>query len=98
MVALSKTETTTHRSRIHWVNSNNHRRLDVEIRGVVEFTDDDADVKSLSSDGYVRIEESDGGTRREYEVKPGPSSGQLQKTYKVNGDVKPLDAQGKAWI
>jgi len=32
-----------------------YNRMDLEIRGSVEFTDNDSDVKSISSDGYFRL-------------------------------------------
>jgi hypothetical protein len=34
------------------------RRLEVNARGTVEFSDDDRDVKSLSPGGYFQVEEN----------------------------------------
>ncbi|HXJ40056.1 MAG TPA: hypothetical protein VNH18_12335, partial [Bryobacteraceae bacterium] len=75
------------------------RRLEVSARGTVEFTDDDRDVKSLSPDGYFRIEENylllfSG---RRYEV-TADGTGRLTRTYFDHDRAKPLDGQGQAWL
>src|SRR5258708_16401027 len=75
------------------------RRLEVSGRGTVEFTDDDRDVKSLSPDGYFRIEENylllfSG---RRYEV-TADGTGRLTRTYFDHDRAKPLDSQGQAWL
>ena len=71
--------------------------LDVKIDGVVEFTDDDRDVKSLSPGGRFRMEEGTILSGRVYEVK-ADSAGNLTRTYLVGSSVKPLDADGRAWM
>jgi len=70
-------------------------RVDLEIRGTVEFTDNDSDVKSISSDGYFRLEQSTGPIRT-YLVRPGSNG--MERLYSVEGVSKPLDAEGKAWL
>jgi hypothetical protein len=75
------------------------RRLEVTARGAVEFADDDRDVKSLSPDGYFRIEENylllfSG---RRYEV-TADSTGRLTHTYFDHDRAKRLDSQGQAWL
>jgi len=75
------------------------RRLEVSARGAVEFADDDRDVKSLSPDGYFRIEENylllfSG---RRYEV-TADSTGRLTRTYFDHERAKPPDSQGQAWL
>src|SRR5258706_15156964 len=75
------------------------RRLEVSARGTVEFADDDRDVKSLSPNGYFRIEENylllfSG---RRYEV-TADGTGRLMRTYFEHDRTKPLDSQGQAWL
>jgi hypothetical protein len=75
------------------------RRLEVNVRGTVEFSDDDRDVKTLSPGGYFQVEES----RlllflgRRYEVTVD-SSGRLSREYFDHGHAMPLDNQGQAWL
>ena len=75
------------------------RRVEVNSRGAVEFSDDDRDVKSLSPGGYFRVEENYlllfGGRR--YDV-TADGSGRLTRTYFDHDRAKPLDGQGQAWL
>jgi beta-lactamase regulating signal transducer with metallopeptidase domain len=71
--------------------------LSVKIDGAIEFTDDDRDVKSLSPGGHFRMEEGTWLSGRVYDVK-ADSAGNLTKTYSVGSSVKPLDAEGQAWL
>ena len=72
-------------------------RMELEMRGTVEFTDNDSDVKSISSDGYFRLEQWSSG--------PGPDlpgaarrSNGIERLYSVDGVSKALDADGRAWL
>ena len=78
-------------------NRNGWNSLSVKIDGAVEFTDDDHDVKSLSSGGHFRMEERTGLSGRAYDVK-ADSAGKLTKTWWVDGSAKPLDTEGRAWL
>ena len=71
--------------------------LKVKIDGVIEFTDDDHDVKSLSPDGRFKLEDGTWLSGRTYEVK-ADASGNLTKTYSVGRTSKPLDDEGRAWL
>jgi len=78
-------------------NRNGWTSLTVKIDGAVEFTDDDHDVKSLSPGGHFRIEERTGLSSRAYDV-TADSTGNLTKTWSVDGSAKPLDSEGRAWL
>ena len=84
-----------HETRIVW--NDDHGRTELDIQGTVEFTDNDSDVKSVSPDGYFRMEEWSGGAARLYVVRPG-SSGTLDRSYYVDGISKPLDNDARAWL
>jgi hypothetical protein len=73
-----------------------YNRMDLEIRGSVEFTDNDSDVKNISSDGYFRLEHWSGGPSRIYLVRPGSNG--IERLYSVEGASKALDADGRAWL
>src|SRR5258708_24447121 len=47
-----------------------YNRMDLEIRGSIEFTDNDSDVKNISSDGYFRLEHWSGGPSPPYLFRP----------------------------
>lgn len=68
-----------------------------ETRGKAEFTDDYTDIKSVSEAGWVIIEEHRGSQSYRYEVRYD-ASGQLTRSFFVNGVAQPIDANGKAWL
>ena len=78
-------------------NRNGLTSLSVKIDGIVEFTDDDRDVKSLSPGGHFRVEEGSWLSGRTYDVK-ADAAGNLTKTYSVGWSAKPMDAEGRAWL
>ena len=80
----------------HYSWQENFNRLDLLTRGTVEFADNDADVKTLSNDGYFRLEQSGLGSSRVYIVRPGSNG--LERLYSVDGSSKALDAEGRAWL
>lgn len=72
------------------------RTFDTEIRGDVQFGDDDVSVQTLSPGGYVRLREN-GWTRRELDIRLG-NSGRPDVRYLVDGRERPLDDRGREWI
>jgi beta-lactamase regulating signal transducer with metallopeptidase domain len=82
---------------MHMTEHNGMTSFDVQLDGKIEFTDDDADVKSLSPNGRFRLEEGGWFSGRAYEVK-ADSAGNLTKSYSVGRTTKPLDDEGRAWL
>jgi hypothetical protein len=74
--------------------SDGTRRLQVQIDGEPEFTDDDADVKSLSPGGYLRIREGGLTSSRTVEVR-ADASGTLTRTYWEGSTEKPFEPAGR---
>jgi hypothetical protein len=70
--------------------------MDLEIRGTVAFTDDDSDVKSLSGDGYLRLEQWSGGPTRVFIVRQAANG--IERLYSVDGMSKPVDNEARAWL
>src|SRR5687767_6185003 len=85
----AQTTKTEKRSRTTWEWSDDGWRRRVEIQGKAEFNEDYSDISGLSADGSVRIEE-DHGDRRRLEVRRD-ASGQLVRSYFVNGESRVLD-------
>jgi beta-lactamase regulating signal transducer with metallopeptidase domain len=71
------------------------RNIETEIRGNVEFADDDISVRSMSPGSYVRVQETAGSTRKKLEIREGHPDPVV--TYSVNGRPRTLD-EGRAWI
>jgi beta-lactamase regulating signal transducer with metallopeptidase domain len=84
-------------SHVQMTSRNGWNSFSITIDGLVEFTDDDSDVKSLSPDGSFRIE--DGGllTKRAYRVQ-ADGAGNLTRSYSVGWSTKPMDDEGRAWL
>jgi len=85
------------RSVMTWEHSDDGWRRRLEIRGKVQFNDDYTDVKDVSEDGVVRIEEIRNGQSRRYEVRRD-AGGQLTRAYYVNGEKQQMDAAAQTWI
>jgi beta-lactamase regulating signal transducer with metallopeptidase domain len=83
------------RRKVVW--KQNGCELELQTRG--EFTLAPAldDVRSISSGGYVQLREDDGKVERQVRITPG-SNGALQYDYRVDGDRRPWDAEGRAWF
>lgn len=80
-----------------WEHSDNGERFLMEIRGKAEFNDDYTDIRSVSEGGYVIIEEERNGQSRRFDLRRD-ASGQLQRTYSVNGQTRAMDEAGRAWV
>jgi hypothetical protein len=75
--------------------------LHFKVRGRVALTDDERDVESLSPNGYFEIANTSGrwfsrsGWR--YRVRAN-GNGTLSRRFDVDGDTRPLDAEGRRWV
>jgi hypothetical protein len=79
------------------VNTDDNETRRVRGRGRVEFTDDDADVKSLSPGGYLDIEEttSAGSTRVVWDLQP---NGAIRRRWWKDGHEASFEPEGRAWV
>src|SRR6185295_194993 len=90
------------------INSNNDRRswtirlrgsecdVDFRLEGDVTFNDDFTDIATLSSGGFVRLDVTQRGVRRQLEI--NSNRGTLERTWRVDGRVQPYDAAARAWF
>jgi beta-lactamase regulating signal transducer with metallopeptidase domain len=76
------------------VKSNGDHRLKVEREGnaVLKPATSGEKEPRLEGEGSFRIEEKKKGVTRRYEASP------KKRSYSVNGQEKPLDAEGEAWL
>jgi hypothetical protein len=95
---LAETRHTVDTNETEWTinHSDNGREFNLRIKGKPEFTDDYNDLKSLSANGSVTIEEKTPSVARKLEIIPG-ADGQLRRSYSVNGMPHELDPEGKQW-
>jgi hypothetical protein len=77
--------------------SDGKQRLQVQIDGEVEFTDDDADVKSLSPGGFLRIREGGMIGSRTIEFH-ADGSGAITRKYWEGSTEKPFEPEGRQWL
>ncbi|MEP2667978.1 MAG: hypothetical protein ABJH04_03225 [Cyclobacteriaceae bacterium] len=70
--------------------------FDVELRGKIQLTDDDKDIKSMSPDGYLEVKKTVFGSRRTLIVSPEANG--LKKEYYEGRTKVPFDPAGRAWM
>ena len=63
----------------------------------IRLTSDGNDVKSIAKDGYLVIDETSGGIRRQLKLEPD-KDGKLKRTYSVRGVVQEFDEAGQTWL
>lgn len=63
----------------------------------VELTADSKDVKAIGKDGYLVIDETRDGVRRQLKIEPA-DDGKLKRTYSVDGVSQEMDETAKAWL
>jgi hypothetical protein len=70
--------------------------FNVEMRGKIELTDDETDIKSMSPDGYLEINKTVFGSRRTLVVSPGSNG--LKKEYYEGRTLIPFEPEGRKWM
>jgi beta-lactamase regulating signal transducer with metallopeptidase domain len=80
----------------NWIWSNNGEKLQVSYSGEFEFTDDDADIRHVSSGGYIKV--SDGAWLGRHSVEIRERGGQLERRYFVNASERPYEPEGRQWL
>jgi beta-lactamase regulating signal transducer with metallopeptidase domain len=80
----------------NFIWSNDDQRIEIQYKGRFEFTDDDADVKSLSPGGYLRIREGRAvQTRVEFEA---DANGKITRRYWSGTSERPFEPEGRQWL
>lgn len=72
-------------------------RLQVTAKGELRFSDSDADIVSISSDGEFAVEERRGGTIRRLEISPR-EDGSLIRAFSIDGHRREFDADAREWL
>jgi hypothetical protein len=70
--------------------------FNIESRGKIELTDDDKDIKSMSSDGFLEITKTVFGSKRSLRISSQGNS--LKKEYYEGRTSLPFEPDGKKWL
>jgi len=81
----------------HWKNSTGFTNFNVEVRGKIEVTDDDKDIKSLSNDGYLQITKTVFGSKRSITIE-SMGDGKISREYTEGRTKMPWDPNGRTWL
>jgi hypothetical protein len=80
-----------------WNNSDDGKKIEVRVENKVEFNEDYSDVANIPYDGELRIYDSRGAHTFKLVVTAAPNGG-LRRDYWVDGQVRPFDAEARAWL
>ena len=76
--------------------NNGYQSFNVEMRGKIEISDDDKDIKSMSPDGYLEITKTVFGSRRTLVI--SSQSGGLKREYYEGRTSMPWEPEGRKWL
>jgi hypothetical protein len=79
-----------------WRHVEDDIKLEVAIRGRVEFADDYSDVTTISDGGSIRVTDEKGGVTRKFEARATAVG--VQRSYWVNGAARQIDQEARAWL
>lgn len=101
LVAHAQSESTSisisrNDSKTTYRNSNGLNSFDVEIRGTIEVSDDDRDIKSMSHDGYFEVTKTSFGSRRSIKI-TREGSVLIKRYYEGRTEVN-FDPEGRKWL
>ncbi|HZY78152.1 MAG TPA: hypothetical protein VFE50_01420, partial [Cyclobacteriaceae bacterium] len=77
-------------------HNNGFQDFQVEMRGKMEITDDDKDIKSMSPDGYLEITKTTFGSRRTLVI--SSQGGSLKREYYEGRTSMPWEPEGRKWL
>ncbi len=95
--AQESASSSTTNGNYRWRTSTGVTDFNIEMRGTLEVTDDDKDIKSISDDGYLEINKTVFGSRRTIIV-DSRGGGQLRKRYFEGRTEKNWEPGGRAWL
>jgi hypothetical protein len=77
-------------------HSDGLQSFNIEMRGKIEVTDDDREIKSMSPDGYLEINKTVFGSRRTLVI--SPQGGSLKREYYEGRAPVPYEPEGRKWL
>ncbi len=89
--------TETSRNKYRWSSSTGVTDFNIELRGSLELTDDDKDVRSMSDDGYLEITKTVFGSRRTIIIESA-GGGKVRKQYYEGRTEMKWEPDGRSWL
>jgi hypothetical protein len=80
-----------------WRTSSGSTDFNIEMRGKIELTDDDQDIKSISDDGYLEINKTVFGSKRTIVIE-SLGGGKMKKEYYEGRTKIEWEPNGKEWL
>jgi hypothetical protein len=77
-------------------HSDGFQSFNIEMRGKIEVTDDDRDIKSMSPDGYLEINKTVFGSRRTLVI--SQQGGSLKREYYEGRTPVAYEPEGRKWL
>lgn len=90
-------EVTTGKHTYRWKSSTGSTDFNIEIRGKIEITDDDKDIKSISDDGYLEITKTVFGSKRGIIIE-SLGGGKMKKEYYEGRTKMAWEPNGRQWL
>jgi hypothetical protein len=94
--ASSRTYSSEKDSKFTYKNSDGFNSFNIEMRGTIEVTDDDTDIKSISSDGYLEITKTSFGSRRA--IKISAEGKVVKREYFEGRTAVNYEPEGRKWL
>src|SRR6188508_210776 len=92
-----ETEATVFKGTQRWRTSTGFSEFNIEMRGKIELTDDDKDIKSISDDGYLEIDKTVFGSRRAIVIESA-GGGKMRKQFYEGRTLKDWEPGGRKWL
>src|SRR5688572_21747625 len=83
-------------SKISYKNSDGFNSFNIEVRGTIEVTDDDRDIKSISPDGYLEITKTTFGSKRTIKISAEGST--VKREYYDGRTLVSYEPEGRKWL
>lgn len=80
-----------------WIQQDNGDKVEVRIRGSVEFADDATTIVRIARGASIYVEEKQGGRTRSIKVTPG-DAGRFEYDYRVNGKSAVFDGDAQTLL
>lgn len=86
-----------HKSTTRIVSKNGVNKYEIKIDGIIQLTDDDRDLKSISPGGYFYVSKTTFGNKRKIIIERDGRGG-ISRKYYIGKKLYPFEPEGKEWL
>ncbi len=83
-------------AKMSYKNSDGFNTFNIDVRGTIEVTDDDRDIKSMSPDGYLEITKTTFGSKRT--IKISAEGNTIKREYFEGRTAVSYEPEGRKWL